>query len=83
MSPYTDEQLSRILSAHAAGLLRVRGTHWNGVNTTGCINQFAFNLAGPCKAADADESMSSQFDREYVAAWSPEQLLAAIERWSR
>ena len=78
--PFTDEQLSRILSAHAAGVLE-----WTG-HDPGQHRACAWEAANA--AYDCDESayggrnplgFMSAFDAEFDNDWTPEQLLAWLE----
>lgn len=79
---FTNEELSRILSAHAGGQLKRYGADWGADNPiAGCVIQVSkmvnndFNL-------DA-EPIASWFDTSYYPSWTPTYLLRRIEKRGR
>lgn len=93
MALYSDEQLSAILSAHAAGQLTVGG--WNDFGLgcmdlyiyggAGCINQFAFNEPDSKLAlhglGEAAKQAGSWFDSNYEPTMPARKLLAILEQF--
>ena len=89
---YTEEQLSAILSAHAAGVLRPCGMHDFGMSAdpglwrgTGCVNQFAFNDPMIRDSAFSHGGRAHRaacwFDHNYWPTMSPEKLLEELEEF--
>jgi hypothetical protein len=80
MKNYTEEQLSRILTAHAGGQLVGGGLFWSlGGPGLGCANQFAYNEVGTAVAQRLNPSRASMFDRMYNVDLSYEALLKILE----
>lgn len=84
MPLYTEEQLSMILSAHAAGWLINGGVHDFGIDGFdgrygGCINQIAFNE--PLKVASIDMAPKAArwFDNHYSPDMPVSRLLHKLE----
>lgn len=88
---YTDEELSRILSEHAAGQLIRAGSDINwtisgtGQYPVGCVNQAAYNES--CSINDEDipvfslnAPMAKWFDYKYETGMTPEDLLHKLEK---
>lgn len=78
----THEQLSRVLSAHAAGQLVRYGSEYT---SAGCVNQYAFepDMDGlACVCAHCMYSMDPDgalwFDDNYETTMTPEELLAGV-----
>lgn len=82
MPLYTEKQLSMILSAHAAGMLVVRGLYNFGLDdfsVGGCINQVAFNDPVPGAAAAKNADAAWWFDTCYLPSMPVEDLLRKLE----
>lgn len=87
---YTDQQLSKILSAHAAKKLAKYGRQWVGHDqissnlnlsandTTGCINQHAYNIDNRWVAKKKNNEMAIWFDCFYENNWSVDKFLAEL-----
>lgn len=80
---YTKEELSRILSAHSAGMLK-KLRAWEFCGNKCCINQAAFNELFP---DDAELSYGNKayrvahcFDEKYSTNMSCEELLHMIDK---
>ncbi len=81
---FTDEEMSRVLSEHAAYVLRRGGGAGAGEL---CILQAAFNCPGVypmlVNAANgrvaATRTIMTLFDLDRHAGWTPEELLAIAE----
>lgn len=78
---YKDEELSRILTAHANGLLYIGGRYWDGYNPlgVGCVNQFAYNEGHIWVAVRHNPAGVRWFDSEYSSHLTDEDLLALLE----
>ena len=90
---YTDEEMSRILSAHANGKLRRGGRDWDRYEESdshsswgkecdegcGCVNQFAYNVDDRFSALPRNHRPGTWFDREYVYAMTPEELMNGLD----
>lgn len=81
MRRYTDEQLSRILSAHEAGKLRRYGGYPDeyGQQSGACVNQAAYLCYGKCEAYARNKRAAEWFDNNYSRKWTADQLLLYIE----
>lgn len=85
MKKFTDEELSRILTAHANGLLEREGECWFECEVGcevvgGCINQFAYNEGNNGTAEKCNLEVANWFDANYNRSMSIEAFLAALER---
>jgi hypothetical protein len=81
MKKFTDEELSRILTAHANGFLEKSGFSWfENIALRGCINQFAYNECWVDDAARLNKKVSSWFDVNYNPSMSAEDLFSALEK---
>ncbi len=78
---FTDEELSRILTAHAQGGLERYGfEHYPAYPA--CILQVALVCSNALDAVDLDGSLDSimgWFDSSYDPNWTPEQFLQYLE----
>lgn len=82
---FTDEELSRILSAHAGGQLKRSGEDWYdfafyGDGYMACIIQAGKCMAYAAEAARVDRDLARWFDRAYREHWTPARLLREIEK---
>ena len=79
---FTDEQLSRILSASANGRLRRWGRDLEDPDGTGCINQAAYPEvdAYPLAAWGYNRVASAFFDNRIDDGHDPDELLADLKR---
>lgn len=77
---YTDEQLSRILSEHAACHLQRFGHGWypGQDNRRCCVNQAAYNLDDEEEAGKMKHEATTLFDCHYRPTFTPEQLLRLL-----
>lgn len=84
---FTDEQLSRILSAHANGEMRCGGMHQVQPEKV-CVMQAAFGVEvsndgfffSIAKELTAEQEVSVVwFDDEYKSKWTTDQFLAQLE----
>jgi hypothetical protein len=91
---FTHEQLSRILSMAAAGLIRTKGGYWAdhiwSDEPYACPLQAAYNIPQAHLAARLDKSFAKSFDGEATIwpeslAWHPtvEEMLFFTERKGR
>jgi hypothetical protein len=79
---YTDEELSRILSAHEGECL-MRSGCGNYDSRYGCVNQFAYNIFGQGAVLDAWTKNSKAaliFDKCYRDDMNPEELLLLLDK---
>jgi hypothetical protein len=81
MKNYTDEELSRILGEHDAGLLVVGGSSWVYMlmDKFSCANQAAYNESCPYVAVAMNLLKGNIFDRCYLRDCSPEELLQLLQ----
>ena len=85
---FTDEELSRILSEHAAGtLVRLGAKNFNLWLTNMlypmpacCVNQAAYNECDILEALDMNAAAAVWFDNHYSRFMTPEELLENLER---
>lgn len=83
---FTDEELSRILSAHEGGQLRRMGEAWCSVygylpdGYTACVIQAGKVVHSPSEASMHDYDLARWFDRNYEPAWTASRLLRELEK---
>ena len=75
---FTDEQLSRILSAHEQLQLIPLGESWNECISGGCINQVAYLIHTPGCALVKNFKSAEWFDNSYRMTWSTDRLLREL-----
>jgi hypothetical protein len=88
---FTDEEWSRILSAHAGGLLINGGVNWlpwrfepsNPNMIRGCVNQFAYNSPWRGDAIDFNREVAKWFDHGYSRTMTIGKLIAGIDSVSK
>lgn len=74
---FTDEQLSRVLTAHACGGLTVASGGYGYAGYPGCLFQVALEVdtIGECP----DVTGMDWFDEHYQRDWSVEMFLTQLE----
>lgn len=78
---YTDQQLSRILGEHSAGLLVSGGQSWHQSQTNrGCVNQAAYNEFSPAYSFRDNEHAASWFDQNYQSSMPVGKLLRKLDK---
>ena len=87
---FSDEELSRILSAHCTGDLKRDGASWDvldGLNppTVVCVLQAAFTIDGYLEIPEPDNNsaeikLTTWFDCNYEKSWTPDELLRKLEQ---
>jgi len=76
---FTDEELSRILSAHEGGQLEWCGGDWLDGEFLACVVQAATLEPDPNAAYRARLPIAREFDDAYDRAWTTDHLLAWLE----
>lgn len=83
---FTDEELSRVISAHEGGQLRRRGMLWNEVwhiatdgKLAACAIQAGKVIAVQFDAMVMSPRFAMAFDANYYGEWSADLLLAWLE----
>lgn len=80
---FTDEELSRVLSAHEGGQLVVGGRLWprdgECYDTGCCVIQAASVMGDPQDAGHLDDDLATAFDAQYAAKWTTVALLRWLE----
>lgn len=86
MKPFTDEELSRILSAHEGGQLCFGGGEWGCCcdgscvhRNRACVIQAAKLEASADYAYAMDPRLGRNFDWSYCRDWSTDRLLRWLE----
>lgn len=78
----TAPQVERVLTAHALGMLKRGGEHWNNPsflrNSFCCINQAVANEPDKYTAFELNPGVALWFDDTYQPEWTVEEFLDAM-----
>jgi hypothetical protein len=81
---FTDEELSRVLSAHAGGQLISGGVGWwdcaGDYPPGGCLIQVARHISGKLTAFGQDKLRAARFDGQYNPLWSMEEFIQWLRK---
>lgn len=75
---FSDEQLSRIITAHENNELVRSG--YTGIGYPCCINQAAYEEYFCGIAYDLDSVVAEWFDENYQTTWTTEQFIRKLEQ---
>ncbi len=76
---FTDEEWSRVLSAHEGGQLNNYGSAWEYGGSTACVLQAASENASPWDVVSIDRDLSIWFDCHYEPTWRVSRLISGLE----
>ncbi len=76
VNKFTDEQLSRIITAHELGELVQEGYSATGYPC--CINQAAYELCGLVDAYRVNPISGNWFDENYDPSWTTEEFIEKL-----